>query len=381
MSSVAPAASPAAPPSLPTVIDVEAMTTPVAGDNPSGESLQYSGVYDEIREARRSEDVLEQGDWQRDTKVADWHTVVELATDALTTRTKDLQIGAWLTEALTELHGFTGLRDALAVLRGMQENLWETLYPEEDEGDLEGRANCLAWMDRQVAISLKRVPITRVPGGVDYSYLDWEMSNLATASAALESSTSTPEAGKMTSDDWAKAKQATPRSFYEATFLTLNECWTNFAALDTLMDEKFGRQTPGLSALKKSLDGVRTLVEKLVKEKRLLEPDALDGSTISGGEMQLGGEGGVLAVNTGAVLVAATGPVRTRQEAISRLAEVATYFRQTEPHSPVSYLVERAIKWSQMPLETWLASVIKDDTVLDGLRETLGVKPETPDDS
>ena len=62
-------------------------------------------------------------------------------------------------------------------------------------------------------------------------------------------------------------------------------------------------------------------------------------------------------------------------EAVNRLTEVAAFFRQTEPHSPVSYLIERAVKWSQMPLEQWLASVIKDDTVLDSLRETLGVDP------
>lgn len=363
---------------MPPVIDVEAMTAPVEGENPSGESLQYSGVYDEIREARRSEEELEQGDWQRDTKVADWHTVVELATDALTTRTKDLQIGVWLAEGLTELHGFAGLRDALAVLRGMHATLWDTLYPEEDEGDLEGRGNCLAWMDRQVSITIKRVPVTKFSGEVNYSYLDWEATNLATAAAAIDGSAGAGGAGKITSEDWAKAKQATPRAFYETTYATLNECWENFLALDKLMDEKFGRQTPGLGALKKSLDSVRTLIEKLVKEKRLLEPDPVDGAAaIPGGEMQLGADGSVLAVNTGTVLIAATGAIRTRQDAVNRLAEVATYFRQTEPHSPVSYLVERAVKWSQMPLEAWLQSVIKDETVLDSLRDTLGVvKPE-----
>ena len=378
MSSVAPTATHT---SAASVIDVAALIAPLEGDAPTGESLQYSGVYDEIREARRSEDALAQGDWQRETKAADWHTVIDLATDALATRTKDLQIGAWLAEALIEIHGFTGLRDALAVISGMHESFWEGLYPEEDEGDLEGRGNSLAWMDRQTADALKRVPITKVSGEVNYSYLDWEAANLATASAAIDGLAGETVAGKITSEDWAKAKQATPRVFYETTFATLNECWENFLALDKLMDEKFGRQTPGLGSLKKSLDSVRTLIEKLVKEKRLLEPDAADGTqTVSGGEMQLGADGGALAVNTGTVLVAATGPVRTRQEAVNRLAEVATYFRQTEPHSPVSYLVERAVKWSQMPLESWLESVIKDETVLDTLRETLGVaKPTNPD--
>jgi type VI secretion system ImpA family protein len=68
----------------------------------------------------------------------------------------------------------------------------------------------------------------------------------------------------------------------------------------------------------------------------------------------------------------ATGAVRSRQDALKRLADVAEFFRKTEPHSPVSYLVQRAVKWGNMPLDNWLQEVIKDENVLGQLRETLG---------
>jgi len=48
---------------------------------------------------------------------------------------------------------------------------------------------------------------------------------------------------------------------------------------------------------------------------------------------------------------APTGPIQTRAEAIRRLEEVGQFFRRTEPHSPISYLVARAVKWGSMPLE------------------------------
>ncbi len=139
--------------------------------------------------------------------------------------------------------------------------------------------------------------------------------------------------------------------------------------LDRVMDEKFGRQTPGLGSLKKSLESIRSLVEKLVKEKRILEPDpvtqeaAADGST--------GGESGART---------STGPIATRTDALRRLAEVADYFQRAEPHSPVAYLVQRAIKWGQMPLELWLEDVIKDGAVLGQLKETLGFSTSFTDD-
>ncbi len=90
------------------LLDFDRLLAPVSDDRPSGESLQYSGLYDEIREARRADDVLEQGDWKRELKVADWDEAVALATDALLTKTKDLQVAAWLAEGLTMLHGFAG---------------------------------------------------------------------------------------------------------------------------------------------------------------------------------------------------------------------------------------------------------------------------------
>ena len=154
------------------VTSVEALLAPISGDNPVGENLQYAGLHDEIREARRSEEVLDQGQWQRETKSADWRQVIDLATDALSSRTKDLQICVWMAEALVKQYEFDGLRDALKLTRGLLENFWEKLYPEIDEGgDLEARANALAWFDRQLTAAIREVKISKVIAGENYSRL------------------------------------------------------------------------------------------------------------------------------------------------------------------------------------------------------------------
>ena len=82
------------------VVDLETLLTPIPGDNPCGTNLQYSGLHDEIREARRSDENIEREDYQTGAKVADWEQVISLATDALATQSKDLQVAAWLAEAL-----------------------------------------------------------------------------------------------------------------------------------------------------------------------------------------------------------------------------------------------------------------------------------------
>ncbi|MGE5347615.1 MAG: ImpA family type VI secretion system protein, partial [Acidithiobacillales bacterium] len=130
-------------------------------------------------------------------------------------------------------------------------------------------------------------------------------------------------------------------------------------------DLRFERQTPGLGELQKTLDAIRTTLEKVVKEKRIEEPDAAELPAA-------GGEEGAAAGVPGA----AGGAIRARDQALAQLAQVADYFRRTEPHSPVSYLVQRAISWGQMPLDAWLHDVIKDANTLSHLRETLGLKDD-----
>jgi type VI secretion system protein ImpA len=291
-----------------------------------------------------------------------------------------------MTEALTKLYGFAGLRDALRVVHGLHVNFWDKLFPEEDDGDLEGRANAISWMEREAAVALREVPITRGAGGQNYGHNEFEQSNAfnvgpeVSPEVAEERRQRAAAEGKVTSEDWLKAKQSTPRAFYEAAHATLEECWEYFQALDRMLDERYKNQAPAMSELKKALDAVRATVEKIVKEKRLLEPDPIVAGEAGVGEGEAGANGGAPgggAASAAGVGVLLSGPIRTRAEAVGRLTEVAAFFRQTEPHSPVSYLVERAVKWSQMPLEKWLASVIKDDTVLDSLRETLGVDPNS----
>jgi type VI secretion system protein ImpA len=364
------------------VIDIEALLAPIPGENPAGENLQYAGLYDEVRKERRADEDFAQGEWRKsDTKSANWNQVVKLTTEAISTSTKDLQAGAWLTEALVKLHGVTGLRTGLKIMRGLHERFWDNVYPEADEDGFEARANSLAWLSTQIARSVKEVPITNAPGRSNCSYFQWIESqefdipenldalDAETRERVNELKQRAVTEGKTTSEDWRKAKQGTRRAFYEEIHATLNECWEELQALDREMDEKFGRETPGLGDLTKSLDEVRTQVEKLVKEKRILEPDAPgfeeQSQQRASGEKENG---------ESTIFGSSSGPIKTRQEGFRRLVEVSEYFRRTEPHSPVSYLVERAVRWGRMPLEAWLEDVIKEVGVLDNLRETLGLK-------
>src|SRR4051812_1050087 len=108
----------------------EDILNPISEASPAGESLRYSTVYDKIKEARRQDDDAPQGEWQRERKVADFVTVLRLANEAIATKSKDLQLAAWLTEALLNREGFQGLNQGLNLIKGLVENFWEGLWPE-----------------------------------------------------------------------------------------------------------------------------------------------------------------------------------------------------------------------------------------------------------
>lgn len=56
------------------------LLNPVPGENPSGKSLRYERVYDQIKEARTEDDEsIPTGAWQRQVKKADFLLVIKLA--------------------------------------------------------------------------------------------------------------------------------------------------------------------------------------------------------------------------------------------------------------------------------------------------------------
>ncbi len=103
------------------------LLTPIPGTNPGGAELRYDPLYDKIKEARREDEDIPQGDWQVTRKTADWPQVIKLTKDALTTKSKDLQLAVWLSEALLRREGFAGFRGAIDMLVGLLEQHWDHL--------------------------------------------------------------------------------------------------------------------------------------------------------------------------------------------------------------------------------------------------------------
>jgi type VI secretion system protein ImpA len=67
--------------------------------------------------------------------------------------------------------------------------------------------------------------------------------------------------------------------------------------------------------------------------------------------------------------------VRSRAEAYQLLAEIAEFLVRTEPHSPVPYLVSRAVAWGSMPLEELLSELVRNSGELTEIYRLLNLQP------
>ena len=323
-------------------LNVEELLQPIPGENPSGRDLRYEPVYDEIKEARREDDEGPQGDWARERKIADWPSVIKLTTGCLTKESKDLQLAAWLTEAVLRKEGFSGLRSGLELIKGLLENFWDTLYPEIEDGDFELRSAPLSWLGLKLDMAVKNAPLVR--GG--YGLLKYEEAQSvgfeadATDYQKIEArKKKIEEEGKISGEEFEKAFTETQKPVLKQTVADLNKSLALVAELDKIGD-KFEDAAPSYNPLKKVLEEAQRAANTLLKNKLAVDPDPVEAEQPAGeGEASTGAASG-----DGTL---AAEPV-SREDAISRVTGAARWLRLNDPSNPAAYLMLRGLRWGEL---------------------------------
>jgi type VI secretion system protein ImpA len=339
------------------------LLNPIAGDNPCGESLRYAAIYDKIKEARREEDDAPQGEWQHERKTADFPSVIKMAGEALATKTKDIQLAVWLTEALYKTESFAGLRAGLGLIRGLIEQFWDNLYPEIEDGDLELRAGPLDWLGSRHDSPLRTLPITR--GG--QNWFQFREARAVGYEAEAEDDSTKKEAreaaiaeGKITGEDWDHAFNATPKSYYINLESTLDSILESIESLSGLCGEKFGNDAPSFNPLRTTIEEIRHTVHGLLQKKRETEPDEVPESSEDNAENPEEAPEDESSRAEPELPVAAAPPkARTkgkqlppepvdRDDAIQRVISVASYLRREDPSNTTPYLLLRGLRFGEL---------------------------------
>jgi type VI secretion system protein ImpA len=329
----------------------EEILVPIPGDNPSGIDLRYDTkllIFDKVKEARRQDDELAQGDWQTERKVANWPEVIKLTRDALTKTSKDLQLAAYLTEALLQTTSFAGLRQGLEITHGLLTDFWETVYPPAEDGDLGLRAKPLSWIGLMLDLPIRSAPLVNA----GYSLLAYKESRVVGYEDQVKTDKDRKtraqllQQGKVAPEVFDKAFAETPKAFYFEGEKNLDACLDLVGKLDGFCDERFGDDAPSFGKLKTALVDVRQVVHQLLDKKREKEPDPVEvvpvAETVSAdGDAQ---SGAVPAASAGVF----SGEPANRRDAIAAIAAAAAFLRKQEPFSPAPYLLLRGLRWGEL---------------------------------
>ena len=354
------------------MIQVEELLQPIAEDNPSGVDLRHDPVYDAIKEARRSDDELNQGAWQKERKSADYLLVISLSTTALKKKSKDLQIAVWLTDALLRKDGFAGFAGGLQLLHGLLDKFWDTVYPQIEEGDVELRTASLKWLGEKITDQVRNGdPVRNSRMNVDgHSLNQYNQSR----TVGYEDQAKTPEQkkkrdkdlkeGKLPPEVFDKSFTETTKAFYADLEKQLDASLANLSALGTLCDEKFGNgdDSPSFGILRTALEEVRHLAHHLLTEKRKIDPDPIvveppppeDATASPDGESTDAGESRPAETRI-SFSAAQSSESPARRELVEKVASVAASLRQKEPHSPAPYLMMRGLRWGDLRTASALA--------------------------
>lgn len=343
----------------------EALTGPVDAAQPAGRSMRGTSIYSTIEKARRYDDAsVPMGGWEHDLKRADWDKVTAVAAGALRHKSKDLQLAAWLLEAQINKNGFAAIGPCLLLMQTLCERYWKDLYPEAENGDLEFRANIFRWVNEKLLPTLRLVPITAAGRDRDYCWADWEQAH---RNEQLREQLRANQSGRQDALEGATVTQmtaaitGTPTEAYAFLFETLIGALTAIDLVTDTLDRLLGQDAPSLGKLGDLLAQILSLVEaELNKRGFHLHPGNTNDVTLEDEEIVVQPES-QHAIDSQAVVQAPVAPspassaspaspaaIRSRSDAYARLAEAADFLARTEPHSPVPYLVNRAVEWGRM---------------------------------
>lgn len=327
-----------------------ALAAPIDAAHPAGHDVGGDDDYRRIAEARRDENGgLPRGVWVRDVKHADWALVERLCIATLTRRSKDLRVASWLSEAWVHRHGFAGLAAAIALIDRLCSDFWDGLFPTIDDaagGDGAGaRIAAIEWLNDRLPVVLRLVPV--VTGGqpeVSFTWSDYlgalrlDAVRLRDAAAAQKAEAG----GAVTLAAIEACRDATDAETLTRFDRELTTALAALATLDATLDERCGKEAPGLGRIREVATDIAGFVRgALATRQEVLAPSPLFPPPPPPPPPSR---------SATPVPVAGAPAGLSRDTAYRQLGTIAAFLRETEPHSPVPAVLDQLAGWGRLSL-------------------------------
>jgi type VI secretion system ImpA family protein len=310
------------------------MLAPLDGPRPAGAPARGSMTFRMIQQLRQSDDpTLPMGAWATEPRRANWPKVSQLAAGMLDTVGKDLQLGAWLLEAELQQSGYVALAPGFTLLRGLCDEWWESLHPCDDGEGFDARCNIVRWINEKLLNTIALLPLLEDDNHTA-SWSHWELAHYHERMRAVNGDLPEEAQEAASLDDLHGLLAQVNATALHERHAALGDGRAAIAAFEQTLRERLGAQTPSLS----KLDDLLARIEALLR-----------------GELTRRGPMAVLPAASGDDAdeeterddepTSVTGMLGERERAYQMLAEIGEFLMQVEPHSPVPYLIRRAVSW------------------------------------
>jgi type VI secretion system protein ImpA len=364
---------------FPEGFELEAMLAPIPGEAPAGADLREDftpdSLYYRLRDARseaRAAERASDAEASDSAPPAEWRTVRALAGEALLGRTKDLEIAAWLTEALLRSDGLIGLTAGCRLMSGLVEGFWDTLLPLPDEEGIATRVAPIAGLngiggEGTLLQPLRKVAMCQRADGSPLYFWQYEQSvevagigDAARKQARLDAGVLPFETVETEARHAGGAFAVLRRQGAAAA-----EAWKT---LGGALDARAGADGPPTSAVAEVIEKIRAVAERFATAEP--EPELTAAAAPEAG-------GAAPGAATGAAASAAA-VVASREDALRSLAQIADFFRRTEPLSPLAYTLQEAVRRARMTWPELLEEIVPDTGSRAAILTSLGIRPPPP---
>ncbi|MDR3155790.1 MAG: type VI secretion system protein TssA [Holosporaceae bacterium] len=326
------------------MINIEDFLQPIPGENECGPYLKYDTLYDIIKELRRADDPnLTQGIWTINLKKANWPKVIELCSDALITKTKDLQVAVWLAEALICQNGFSGLDQSILLLQELCKKFWHGIHPLPPDGDISSSAGMQLRMipfyffEDKVTERVLLIPLTSAFDNMapPRTLADWIMAR---------HNMHIKDKNGITIKEIKKSAQQTPLEFFQDIDEKLINITGHLKDLNDFLTELCGYDAPSFRKLCDYCEDIVTINAQNLSETqaKIQKAENRRAEEMRTADMPNATVYEVDHHDVTYAVINGDNADMTTDQAYNILDKVAEFFQRTQPQNPVSILIRIA---------------------------------------
>jgi type VI secretion system protein ImpA len=367
---------------FPEGFDLAALLEPIPGEVPQGVDIRedfssqspYNRLRDARSDARDAEKMADNGDPNAGDPAPMWRTVREIGLKTIRETAKDLEVAAWVTEAYVRSSGLAGLYAGASLIKGLAEQYWDDVFPLPDDYGIETRVAPVTGLNGRDGGGSLIQPLFKLalfdrPDGTPVTFFTFQASEQLPG-LPPERRDARIAAGAIAWDEMEREANsaATRLGRVRDEAAAALEAWEG---MTNVLDDKAREDPPSTSH-------VRDMLRQIHGAANRYAPAPAESGEAGGVE----GEAGAGAVEGGG----GTGPggfantgqrTASREDALKTLETIATYFRRTEPASPIAYTLDDAIRRAKLTWPELLEEVVPDPGVRSAILTSLGIRPPT----